>query len=151
VDSTPQNGQKAGKGCTLAYRKEYERVTRMKSLAERQAVLKMRFEGGMSYREITKKTGLSINTIKSWSRRCRLSNFDISEIAAQEASEGESSSTDRPGVEVVKTLYVVKRRGPKGSDKEMEKRIKQLEMEVRLLRDFLCEEERRSIKRSSTQ
>ena len=122
----------------------------MKRLTERHAVLRMHFEDGMSYREIAKKTELSINTIKSWARRCRLSNYDINEIMAQEErAESENSSAGGPGTEAVKTLYVVKRYGPKASDKKTEKRIKQLEMEVRLLRDFLCEEERRSIKKSS--
>ena len=37
---------------------------------------------------------------------------------------------------------------PKGKqEKDYEKRIKQLEMEVELLRDFLSEQERRSIKK----
>lgn len=150
MDSTPKNGQEAGKKCTLAYKKEYERVAWMKKLTERHAVLSMHFEDGMSYREIAKKTELSINTIKSWARRCRLSNYDISKIIAQEErAESENSSADDSGTEAVKTLYVVKRREPKVNDKKMEKRIKQLEMEVRLMRDFLCEEERRSIKKSS--
>ena len=116
----------------------------MRRLAERHAVLRMRFEDGMSYGEIAKKAGLSINTIKSWSRRCRLSNYDISKIETQkERDESENSLAGSPEVDVLKTLYVVKRREPKVKDKKMEKRIKQLEMEVRLLRDFLCEEERR--------
>lgn len=123
----------------------------MKKLTERHAVLRMRFEDGMSYREVARKMGLSIITIKSWSRRCRLSNNDISEIAAQEeGDEAKNSSAGSPGTETVKTLYVVKRCGPKVSDKKMGKRIKQLEMKVQLLQDFLCEEERRSIKKSST-
>ena len=72
----------------------------MKRLTERHAVLRMHFEDGMSYREIAKKTELSINTIKSWARRCRLSNYDINEIMAQEErAESENSSAGGPGTE----------------------------------------------------
>ena len=52
----------------------------------------MRFENGKSYGEIAKKAGLPSNTMKSWSRRRRLSNHDISEIEAQkERGEFENS------------------------------------------------------------
>ena len=98
----------------------------MRPMKEREDAIRLYTEEHRGYKTIAKEMGLPLNTIKSWIRRYR--------------NENSLSLSGRPG------------RPPKTSpeekiEKDYEKRIKQLEMEVALLRDFLSVEERRSIKK----
>ena len=79
---------------------------------------------------IAKKTGVPLDTVKSWIRRYRMAN-GLS-LGNHPKPLPKLINEDKPKDK---------------TEKDYEKRIKQLEMEVELLRDFLSEQERRSIKK----
>ena len=92
----------------------------MKTNKDRETAIKLKQEG-KSYGEIAKELGRSKNTIKSWIRR----NSIIQNKQAE------------PKIKKLKKEILIKR--------GYEKRIKQLEMQVEILKDFIYEAERRDI------
>jgi transposase-like protein len=100
----------------------------MRESDQREEAIRLYLEEHLSYRDVAVRMQLPRDTVKSWVRRYRRANGLISESPS------------------AKKIMKNAQRGCIAS-KDYEKRIEQLEMEVELLRDFLCEEERRSIKR----
>jgi transposase len=95
-------------------------------MEEREQVLQLYLKEHLGYKVIAKKVDLPLETVKSWIRRYRKANG--------------LTLGNHPGSLPKKTVQ-------EKTEKDYEKRIKQLEMEVELLRDFLSEQERRSIKK----
>ena len=102
----------------------------MRNLAEREKALNLFFRDGKGYKTIAGELEISLNTVKSWVRRYRLEN-DIDE---------------RSEAKLIKLQKSYKPR-EKTSVQTAEERIARLEMEVDLLKNFLLESERRSIKK----
>ena len=100
----------------------------MRTTEERKEVIRLYTEEQYGYKYIAKETNISRSTVKTWIKRYRNENGLL--------------LCGHPGQPPNMPVYY-KSRTPQG----FEKRIKQLEMEVELLRDFLSEEERRSIKK----
>jgi len=99
----------------------------MRPIEERSKVLRLYLKEHKSYGEIVKTTSICRNTVKSWISRCRRDQGLLISNHSGPAPRARSQASEE--------LY--------GGN--YEKRIRQLEMEVELLRDFLAEEERRSI------
>lgn len=99
----------------------------MRPIEERNEVLRLYLEEHKSYGEIVKATGICRNTVKSWISRYR---HEQGLVIGNHSGPAPRSRT---------------RVNEKQHESDYEKRIRQLEMEVELLRDFLAEEERRSI------
>ena len=93
----------------------------MKINETREKAIKMKQEG-KSYGEISKELNISENTLKSWVRRADIASY----------------KGNNPKVNKLKKEILTKR--------GYEKRIKRLEMELELLRDFIYETERRDVK-----
>ncbi len=100
----------------------------MRNLNERRLALKMHYEDGKSYSEISKVMQISENTLKTWCRRHRPENYN-------------------PAIVPLIAIPIHDKNQKKACDIKIDKRVKQLEMQVKLLQDFLLEEERRLIKR----
>ena len=100
----------------------------MRSINEREKALNMYFLEGKGHKRVAKEMNLPVNTIKSWVRRHK-----------------DQNDTERLSNVSIKVKKEYKPR-TKTPEKTAEERIAQLEMEVELLRNFLLEEERRSIK-----
>ena len=98
----------------------------MRPREEKQQVLQLYLKEHLGYKVIANRVGVPLETVKSWVRRYR--------------KENGLSLGNHPGAPPKSTAQEKK-------EKEFEKRINQLEMEVELLRDFLSEQERRSIKK----
>jgi transposase len=101
----------------------------MRDIEERERVLNMYFKDGKGYKCIASELNISLNTIKSWCRRYRIS-YDI-------PKRGETPlAKDTVAREMAHT------RKPK-DETSPEARIARLEMEVELLRNFLILTEER--------
>ena len=87
----------------------------MRPLSQREEAIRLYLEDGLSYGKIATRLQVSRNTVKSWIRRYR----ELNRLTKNDITENQ------------KTI-------PKSniSPDDYEKRIKQLEMEVELLRDF---------------
>jgi transposase len=100
----------------------------MRPTTEREQALNMYFREGKGYKRIAANMGIPVDTVKSWIRRYRLDN--------------DSQSLESETIKVERT-YKPREKSQKQTTEE---RIAQLEMEVELLRNFLSETERRSIR-----
>ena len=100
----------------------------MRELLEREQAINMYFRTGKGYKIISSELGVPLDTVKSWIRRYRISSVG-------------TGSGEIP-IKVERTYKPRK----KPLDKSDRDRIAKLEMEVNLLRNFLLEKERRSIK-----
>jgi transposase-like protein len=95
----------------------------LRSVNDREKVLNMYFHKGQSYKSIAKEIGILLNTVKSMRRRYREFNGI--------PTRGNAVLNDK---ELPKeTIRVVKPRDTQSTDA----RIKKLEMEVDLLRNFI--------------
>lgn len=102
----------------------------MRPIELREDAIQLYLQEHISYRDIAERLDVPRDTIKSWIRRYRDANGLIVNGTRQQNKA--KKVPDNSG---------------KQSCSCYEKRIQQLEMEVELLRDFLAEEERRSIKK----
>jgi transposase-like protein len=100
----------------------------MRELLEREKAISMYFCTGKGYKIISSELSVPLDTVKSWIRRYRI-----------------GSSAARIGEMPIKVDHTYKPR-KKPLEKNDQDRIAKLEMEVDLLRNFLLEKERRSIK-----
>lgn len=101
----------------------------MRSINEREKALNLYFRDGKGYKTIAGELGIPLDTVKSWIRRYRKEN----------------GIEERGEYKLIKLQKSYKPR--EKSEKSTEERISQLEMEVDLLKNFLLEAERRSIKK----
>jgi transposase len=100
----------------------------MRPTTEREQALNMYFREGKGYKRFAANMGIPVDTVKSWIRRYRLDN--------------DSQSLESETIKVERTY----KPREKSQEQTTEERIAQLEMEVELLRNFLSETERRSIR-----
>ena len=102
----------------------------MRSIELRGDAIRLYLEEHLSYRDVAVQLNVPRDTVKSWVRRYRDVNGLI--VNGTRYKHKQNKSPNSVG---------------KQSAREYEKRIQQLEMKVELLRDFLSEEERRSIRK----
>ena len=95
----------------------------------------MYFEEHIGYVQIGKELNISGETVKSWLHRYRIK---------QGLTKPRGSSEQRITVKM-RAEASAEQRNERQTMRAQEKRIRQLEMQVELLRAFLCEEERRLI------
>ena len=102
----------------------------MRSIELRGDAIRLYLEEHLGYRDVAVQLNVPSDTVKSWVRRYR----DVNGLIVNGAQYKRKPN---------KSLNSV----GKQSAQEYEKRIQQLEIKVELLRDFLYEEERRSIRK----
>lgn len=95
----------------------------MRSINEREKVLNMYFHKGQSYKSIAKETGIPLNTVQSMCRYYRLRNG----LPTRGKAKLQENELPKETIRVV---------GSKPAESP-EARIKRLEMEVELLRNFI--------------
>jgi len=110
----------------------------MRTLDEREKVLNLHFNDKKSAEIISGETGVPLGTVKAWIYRYKRAN-DISAYVLREDAA-------YAGSELIKLEKKYKTR-EKTPEQTAEQRIVRLEMEVDLLRNFLLEKERRSIRK----
>lgn len=98
-----------------------------RTIEQRELVIKKYLEGKEGYKKIAKEVGVPLNTVKTWVRRYKIKNGILDRNTKYRKTKKPIESVNK--------------------NKEYEKRIKQLEMEVELLRDFLYMDERRLIEK----
>ena len=104
---------------------------RRRPVKQREEAIRLREEERMSYQAIADELNVPRDTVKSWYRRHTIKN----------------------GIPIDKEylcgmpVRIASKKNKNLSTRDYEKRIKQLEMEVELLRDFLSAAGRRSIKK----
>lgn len=101
----------------------------MRSINEREKALNLFFHDGKGYKAIAGELEIPLDTVKSWVRRYRIENS--------------IEKRDESKLIELKKTYTPRKVSP---EKSTEERIAQLEMEVDLLKSFLLEVGRRSIK-----
>jgi transposase-like protein len=111
----------------------------MRDIIEREAALNLYFRQGKSHTAVANELGIPRDTVKSWTRRYRIENGIPARLPKY---DNELMETNKESIKVKRTY----KPREKSSEKSTEERIVRLEMEVDLLRNFLLERERRSIK-----
>lgn len=106
---------------------------RARPMIQRKEAIRLREEEGLTYQAIAEELNIPRDTVKSWYRR----NY-MKENGKPIGEDSRRGTEKHPFFE--KNNKVL-------NERDYKKRIKQLEMEVELLRDFLSVVERRSIKK----
>lgn len=124
-------------------------MKKWRTLEERKKALELYYNEGKTKKEIAEIMKLSVNTVKSWIHRSKYKKFkqestdnqinDEVELIERNRETKNRSKTER--LRAVKIEIVNKHKG--NIDKDVKKEIKNLQMQVALLRDFLSREERR--------
>ena len=124
-------------------------MKKWRTLEERKKALELYYNEGKTKKEIAEVMKLSVNTVKSWIHRSKYKKFkqestdnqinDEVELIERNRETKNRSKTER--LRAVKIEIVNKHKG--NIDKDVKEEIKNLQMQVALLRDFLSREERR--------
>ncbi len=124
-------------------------MKKWKTLEERKKALELYYNEGKTKKEIAEIMKLSVNTVKSWIHRSKSKKFkqestddqinDEVELIERNRETKNRSKTER--LRAVKIEIVNKHKG--NIDKDVKEEIKNLQMQVAMLRDFLCRGERR--------
>ena len=124
-------------------------MKKWKTLEERKKALELYYNEGKTKKEIAEIMKLSVNTVKSWIHRSKYKKFkqestdnqinDEVELIERNRETKNRSKTER--LRAVKIEIVNKHKG--NIDKDVKEEIKNLQMQVAMLRDFLCRVERR--------
>ena len=123
-------------------------MKKWRSLEERKKVLKLYYNGGKTQKEVAESMKLSVNTIKTWIRRSRLKNFnkestddqindkiELVEKYGETKNKAKMNQLREVKIEIVNTHK-------ESINKNVKTEIKNLQMQVALLRDFLSRKER---------
>ncbi len=123
-------------------------MKKWRSLEKRKKALKLYYNEGKTQKEIAETMNFSVNTIKPWIRRSRLKNFneestdnqinDEIKLIKRNSEIKNRSKTER--LRAVKIEIVNKHK--ENIDKHAKSEIKNLQMQVALLQDFLSPKER---------
>jgi DNA-directed RNA polymerase specialized sigma subunit, sigma24 homolog len=124
-------------------------MKKWRTLEERKKALELYYNEGKTKKEIAEIMKLSVNTVKSWIHRSKYKKFkqestdnqinDEVELIERNRETKNRSKTER--LRAVKIEIVNKHKG--NIDKDVKEEIKNLQMQVAMLRDFLCRVERR--------
>ena len=123
-------------------------MKKWRTLEERKKALELYYNEGKTKKEIAEIMKLSVNTVKSWIHRSKYKKFkqestdnqinDEVELIERNRETKNRSKTER--LRAVKIEIVNKHKG--NIDKDVKEEIKNLQMQVAMLRDFLCRVER---------
>ena len=123
-------------------------MKKWRTLEERKRALELYYNEGKTKKEIAEAMKLSVNTVKSWIHRSKFKKFnkestdnqinDEVELIERNKETKNRSKTER--LSGVKIEIVNKHKG--NIDKEVKEEIKNLQMQVAILRDFLSRKER---------
>ncbi len=123
-------------------------MKKWRSLEERKKALELYYNEGKTQKEIAETMNLSVNTIKSWIRRSRLKNFNKESTDNQindeiNLIEGNSETENRAKIKRLRPVKIeIINKHKENIDKHAKSEIKNLQMQVALLRDFLSQKER---------
>ena len=123
-------------------------MKKWRSLEERKKALELYYNEGKTQKEVAESMKISVNTIKSWIRRSRLKNFNKESTDNQindkmEPIERNNETKDKAKVNRLRSVKIeIVNKHKENIDKNVKAEIKNLQMQVALLRDFLSRKER---------
>ena len=123
-------------------------MKKWRSLEERKKALELYYNEGKTQKEVAESMKISVNTIKSWIRRSRLKNFNKESTDNQindkmESIERNSETKNKAKVNRLRSVKIeIVNKHKENIDKNVKAEIKNLQMQVALLRDFLSRKER---------
>ena len=123
-------------------------MKKWRSLEEKKKALELYYNEGKTQKEVAESMKLSVNTIKSWIRRSRLTNFNKESTDNQindkmESIERNNETKNKAKVNRLRSVKIeIVNKHKENIDKNVKAEIKNLQMQVALLRDFLSRKER---------
>ena len=123
-------------------------MKKWRSLEERKKALELYYNEGKTKKGIAETMNLSVNTIKSWIHRSELKNFNKESTDNQindeiKLIEGNRDAKNRVKIERLRAVKIeIVNKHKENIDKNVKAEIKNLQMQVALLRDFLFRKER---------
>ena len=123
-------------------------MKKWRSLEERKKALELYYNEGKTQKEVAESMKISVNTIKSWIRRSRLKNFNKESTDNQindkmESIERNSETKNKAKVNRLRSVKIeIVNKHKENIDHNVKAEIKNLQMQVALLRDFLSRKER---------
>lgn len=123
-------------------------MKKWRSLEERKKALKLYCNGGKTQKEVAESMKLSVNTIKTWTRRSRLKNFNKESTDDQindkiELVEKYGETKNKAKMNQLREVKIeIVNKHKENINKNVKTEIKNLQMQVALLRDFLSRKER---------
>lgn len=123
-------------------------MKKWRSLEERKKALELYYNEGKTQKEVAESMKISVNTIKSWIRRSRLKNFNKESTDNQindkmEPIEKNNETKNKAKVNRLRSVKIeIVNKHKENIDKNVKAEIKNLQMQVALLRDFLSRKER---------
>ena len=134
--------------CDKIKKKEKERMKKWRSLEERKKALELYYNEGKTQKEVAESMKISVNTIKLWIRRSKLKNFNKESTDNQindkmEPIERNNETKNKAKVNRLRKVKIeIVNKHKENIDKHVKAEIKNLQMQVALLRDFLSQKER---------
>lgn len=123
-------------------------MKKWRSLEERKKALELYYNEGKTQKEVAESMKISVNTIKSWIHRSRLKNFNKESTDNQindkmEPIERNNETKNKAKVNRLRSVKIeIVNKHKENIDKNVKAEIKNLQMQVALLRDFLSRKER---------
>lgn len=124
-------------------------MRKWRTLEERKKALELYYNEGKTKKEIAEVMKLSVNTVKSWIHRSKFKKFNKESTDNQindevELNKRNSEIKNRSKKERLRAVKIeIVNKHKENIDKDVKKEIKNLQMQVAILRDFLCQVERR--------
>ena len=123
-------------------------MKKWRSLEERKKALELYYNEGKTQKEVAESMKISVNTIKLWIRRSKLKNFNKESTDNQindkmEPIERNNETKNKAKVNRLRKVKIeIVNKHKENIDKHVKAEIKNLQMQVALLRDFLSQKER---------
>ena len=123
-------------------------MKKWRSLEERKKALELYYNEGKTQKEVAESMKISVNTIKLWIRRSKLKNFNKESTDNQindkmEPIERNNETKNKAKVNRLRKVKIeIVNKHKENIDKHVKAEIKNLQMQVALLRDFLSRKER---------
>ena len=123
-------------------------MKKWRSLKERKKALELYYNEGKTQKEVAESMKISVNTIKLWIRRSKLKNFNKESTDNQindkmEPIERNNETKNKAKVNRLRKVKIeIVNKHKENIDKHVKAEIKNLQMQVALLRDFLSQKER---------
>ena len=120
-------------------------MKKWRSLKERKKALELYYNEGKTQKEVAESIKISVNTIKSWIRRSRLKNFNKESTDNQindkmEPIERNNETKNKAKVNRLRSVKIeIVNKHKENIDKNVKAEIKNLQMQLALLRDFFPE------------
>ena len=123
-------------------------MKKWRSLEERKKALELYYNEGKTQKEVAESMKISVNTIKLWIHRSKLKNFNKESTDNQindkmEPIERNNETKNKAKVNRLRKVKIeIVNKHKENIDKHVKAEIKNLQMQVALLRDFLSQKER---------